>query len=222
MRITKSHLYIIFFCVILIPICSFAASTYGDVVEIGNFSKKDLDGWKKKSFAGETIYKINTENKKSYLHAKSIQSASALYKKIKVNINETPYLTWSWRIDEALSQLNERDKAGDDYAARIYIVFKTGLTPLSAKALNYIWSSGDSIKTTWPNAYTNKAIMIPLRCNVDKNGTWYTEKINVREDLLKHFGKLPKFIHGVAIMTDTDNTKNSASASYGDIYFSRK
>jgi len=189
-------------------------------VQVARFSEMNLDGWENKSFEGETQYSIKREEQNSYLYASSMQSASALYKKIKVNIHETPYLNWRWRVDKALSELNEKDKSGDDYAARIYVVFKTGYTPLSAKALNYVWSSNDISDTHWPNAYTKKEIMIPLRSNQDKTHTWQHEKVNIKEDLMKYFNKMPKHIDGVAIMTDTDNSKGVAGASYGDIYFS--
>lgn len=187
--------------------------------QIARFSEMNLDDWKNKSFEGKTKYSIKGEDQKFYLQAESIQSASALYKKIKVNIDETPYLNWSWRIDQALPKLNEKTKNGDDYAARIYVVFKTGFTPLSAKALNYVWSSDDNPDTHWPNAYTEKAIMIPLRSNQDEVHYWQHEKVNIKEDLMKYFNKAPKYIDGIAIMTDTDNSKGTASASYGDIYF---
>ncbi len=199
---------------------SFAKLSNAGVIQVARFSVMELDGWKNKSFQGKTKYSLKEENQKSYLQASSMQSASALYKKIKIDIRDTPYLNWSWRIDQALPQLNEKEKSGDDYAARIYVVFKTGLTPLSARALNYVWSSNTSTNTSWPNAFTEKAIMIPLRSNQDDTHTWQHEKVNVKQDLLQHFEVLPKYIDGVAIMTDTDNSKKSASASYGDIYFS--
>ena len=190
-------------------------------INVALFSEMEMRGWENKSFEGETQYEIKQENQNYFLHAASMQSASALYKKMKINIEDTPYLNWSWRVDQDLPELDEKTKTGDDYAARIYVVFKTGFTPLSAKALNYVWSSNHTIDTHWPNAYTEKAIMIPLRCKLDEAGTWYHEKVNIKEDLLKHFDKTPKFIDGIAIMTDTDNSKGKASASYGDINFSK-
>jgi len=199
---------------------SIANNTNIQKIVIGNFGAMNLEDWENKSFSGETSYKIAQENEEYFLQAESKQSASALYKKIKININETPYLNWSWRIDEALPVLDEKNKNNDDYAARLYVVFKTGLTPLSAKALNYVWSSNNKVGISWPNPYTEKAIMLPIRCNLDKPGKWHHEKVNVQEDLLKHFKKIPKFINGIAIMTDTDNTHKSAKARYGDIYFS--
>ncbi len=198
---------------------SFAES---EKILIADFSHNNLDGWENKSFSGETSYTLTEEEQNFYLQANSKQAASALYKKVKININETPYLNWSWRIDQALSEVDEKSKHGDDYAARIYVVFKTGFTPLSAKALNYVWSSSDEVNTHWHNPYTTKAIMIPLRCNLDENGIWRHEKANIRDDLLKHFKKVPKYIDGIAIMTDTDNSKKNAIASYGDIYFTSK
>jgi len=211
---------------ILIGLFSFLAadaiadSSREEDIPVARFSEMNLDGWENKLFEGETQYSIKSEEENSYLYASSMQSASALYKKIKVNIHNTPYLNWRWRVDKALSGLNEKDKSGDDYAARIYVVFKTGYTRLSAKALNYVWSSNGISDTYWPNAYTKKATMIPLRTNQDKTQTWKYEKVNIKEDLMKYFDKIPKHIDGIAIMTDTDNSKGVAGASYGDIYFS--
>ncbi len=206
---------------LLLATNSFGDQLTEDTVEVARFSEMNLSDWENKSFTGKTQYSIKEENKNSFLQATSEQSASALYKKVKININETPYLNWSWRIDQALPKLNEKTKTGDDYAARIYVVFKTGFTPLSAKALNYVWSSNSNPDTHWPNAYTEKAIMIPLRSDQDELNNWQNEKVNIKEDLMKFFGKILKHIDGIAIMTDTDNSKGTASASYGDIYFTR-
>lgn len=219
---TKKPISIILIACSLLAVSAIADESSESTVQVARFSAMDLSGWENKSFEGETQYAITNGNNNAYLSAKSMRSASALYKKIKINIDDTPYLNWSWRIDQALQELTEKEKSGDDYAARIYVVFKTGYTPLSAKALNYIWSSNDNPDTHWPNAYTDKAIMIPLRSRQDKTGTWIHEKINIKQDLLKYFDKAPKYIDGIAIMTDTDNSKGTARASYGDIYFSRK
>ena len=129
-----------------------------------------MDDWENKSFEGETQYSLKERRTEFLLTCrKHAIRFCTVYKKIKVNIHETPFLNWSWRVDQALPELNEKDKNGDDYAARIYVVFKTGFTPLSAKALNYVWSSNnDSSESHWPNAFTEKAIMIPLRSNRDE------------------------------------------------------
>lgn len=221
MTSNKSYLSSIFLTLsLLLTTTTFGESLAEGTVTVITFSEKNLNDWENKSFSGETHYSLKEENQKPYLHATSSQSASALYKKVKININDTPYLNWSWRIGQALPELDEQTKKGDDYAARIYVVFKTGYTPLSAKALNYVWSSNNDPDAHWPNAYTEKAIMIPLRSNQDETNHWKTEKVNIKEDLMKHFDKTPKYIDAIAIMTDTDNSEGTASASYGDIYFS--
>ena len=112
---------------ILISIpCFFIVNSYSNiheynVIQVAVFSMMKLDGWDSKSFQGETHYSFDTENQKNFLRANSNQSASALYKKIKVNIDETPYLNWRWRVDQALPELNEKEKNGDDYVARVYV-----------------------------------------------------------------------------------------------------
>lgn len=127
----------------LLNTSSFANSSNTNTFEVARFSAMDLDGWERKIFENETNYSLVEENQTYYLQAHSTQSASALYKKLKVDLHNTSYLNWSWRIDQGLPPLNEKEKNGDDYAARIYIVFKTGFTPLSVRALNYVWSSNN-------------------------------------------------------------------------------
>jgi hypothetical protein len=207
---------------LLIDIYASADISSEGKIQIARFSEMSLSKWKNKSFEGKTQYSLKENGQNSYLQANSMQSASALYKKVKINIDETPYLNWCWRVDQALPELDEKTKTGDDYAARIYVVFKTGYTPLSTKALNYVWSSNNTTDKYWPNPFTEKAIMIPLRSKQDKAGTWQHEKVNIKEDLKQYFKKLPIYIDGVAIMTDTDNSQGKASASYGDIYFSKQ
>ena len=190
-------------------------------IPVGNFSAMDLSGWEEKSFSGNTKYELLQENEETFLLATSDMTASALYKKIKIDLTKTPYLNWSWRIDKSVVGLNEQDKSGDDYAARVYVIVKLGLAPWKTKALNYVWSGSAADRSSWPNAFTDKAIMIPLRSPRDSNTQWQNEKVNIKEDFKKYFGKNIDRIDGVAIMTDTDNSKLSAVARYGDIFFSK-
>ena len=220
MRIKLKYTFFVVLFVIASVLESFALSREGEVVEVGLFSQSILSGWKEKTFEGNTQYDLNGEDDARYLRAVSDMSASAFYKKIKVDLQKTPYLNWSWRIDEGLPALQERTKQGDDYAARVYVIVKLGVAPWKTRALNYIWSSAEQVQDAWPNVFVDKAMMIPLRSSSDKEGQWQSEKVNVAVDFKNHFGLDVRFIHGVAIMTDTDNSSLSAAAAYGDIFFS--
>lgn len=208
-----------FLSVLLVTIVLPKYSISEQVVQVGMFSQKELSGWEQESFQGETKYHLAEDCENHYLRANARSAASALYKKIKIDLNDTPYLNWSWRIEKPLKPIAESTKQGDDYAARIYAIVRHGMLPWNTNALNYVWSSQAQPASAWPNAYTNKAWMIPLRSN---NGvyTWKQEKVNVKVDFLKYFGTEVRYIHAIAIMTDTDNTNGQAIAGYGDIFFS--
>ena len=182
----------------------------------------EIHDWKEKSFRGNTQYSIKQNGSRYVLEATAKMSASALFKRISVNIQDTPFLNWAWQIKSALPPLNEQTKNGDDYSARIYVVVKTGIAPWSTFALNYVWSSNETPSDSWPNAFTRNAIMIPLRNRNDATDVWQTEKINVRADIKKYLGKEIDRITGIAIMTDTDNSGGLATAHYGDIFFSTR
>ncbi len=88
-------------------------------------------------------------------------------------------------------------------------------------AINYIWESKASLGTMVPNSYTNKVILIVAESGETKLNTWVQEEHNILEDYKKAFGEDPPFISSIAIMTDSDNTKESAITYYGDTIFKR-
>jgi hypothetical protein len=206
----------------LIAIFFVSVSIYSqeNIINVGEFSSMNISGWHQKSFSGETLYEIESQYGLKYLYASADKSASALYKKVNIDLEKTPYLNWSWRVDKPLPELNEQTKSGDDYSARIYVIVKRGFAPWKTNALNYVWSSNKAPKQSWPNAFTDKAIMIPLRTSLDANQEWMSEKTNVKEDFKQYFGVEIEAIDGIAIMVDADNSGLQAAASYGDIFFS--
>jgi hypothetical protein len=140
-----------------------------------------------------------------------------------VDIQKYPWLNWRWRIENRLDIENETVKAGDDYAARIYVVVSGGLLPWRTRAISYVWADGAARGDTWENAFAGKnAMMMALKSRPDALSTWYTEKRNVYEDLKRLFGIEFQFINAVALMTDTDNSHGQVNAYYGDIYFSKE
>ena len=179
-----------------------------------------LSGWQNHSFKSHTRYQFAEENGQPLIKAVSINSASALVKKISINLDETPYIHWRWRVDGVLDSPNERTRQSDDYPARIYVVKKGGLAPWRTRSINYVWSSSQPVGTTWPSAYTEQSMMVAVRSGVSDVSRWKDERRNVKEDFRQFFGQDIHQIDLVALMTDTANTGTRATAWYGEIYFS--
>ncbi len=202
----------------LLAISTVASAADGDML-IGRFSAGDLKDWQTKSFQGETRYSLVEQGGQRALFADSRSAASGLYREIQVDLNRTPWLNWSWRVDRVLNDLDERTKAGDDYPARVYVVVSGGAAFWKTRSLVYVWSSKQPVGATWHNAFTSNARVMALRSGTKDAGGWISEKRDIRTDFRRLFGEDISQIDAVALMTDTDNSGQSATAWYGDIYF---
>lgn len=199
-----------------------AAATTLLRLSVGDFSNNNLADWHEKSFAGKTSYQLTSVDNSLRLCADSQKSASGLFKTIDVNLSKTPWLNWSWKIDNVIDGVNERQKNGDDYPARVYVIFKTGPFPWQLQTINYVFSNSQSLESRWPNAFTSRAQMIAVRSGKSDTGQWWQEKRNVAADYRQLFGRKLRHVSSVAIMSDTDNSRSSAKACYGDIYFTNE
>lgn len=218
-KITISPLYLIVIAVLQLA-CVSSVGAENSPVWVGQFSKGSLAGWQEESFVGHTTYQLRETEQGQTLHAKAQGQASAMFREIRVDLDKTPYLHWSWRVDNIITDNDELTKEGDDYPARIYVVVSGGAFYWRTYAVNYVWSSHQQTGSQWPNAYTENAQMMALRSGVEQLGQWVQEKQNVREDFRRLFGKDISHIDAVALMVDADDTLQSATASFGDIYFS--
>ena len=201
------------------------------------------DGWKPLTFKkipNSTAYELVADGTTVVVKATSDASASGLTREIKVDPSVFPVVHWRWKVENLLTRSDVTRKSGDDYPARLYITFEYDPQKVSfAKklkykagqvlfgdipiaALNYIWDSKTPIGTIVDNAYTDFAKMIVVESGAAKVGMWVEESRNVYQDYKQAFGEEPPMINGIAIMTDTDNTKDRAIAYYGDIRFVRK
>ena len=172
--------------------------------------------WEEKSFRGKTIYKVTMHENQLCIKATSHSSASALLYKVNYDPKDLPILTWRWKIDHILSKGNALTKEGDDYAARVYIVFPSSFF-WNTKALSYIWANKLPKETWIPNSYNANSRMIAVESGPSQTGRWVVEKRNVLEDYRRVFGQDPPKVGAIAIMTDTDNTGENAVAYYGPI-----
>ena len=208
---------------ILIIFLFFLTIAYAETINVFDFTEKELSTLKVRKVRGadaKTKYTIGSNENGKYIRAESNNSASGLGKEININLNETPFLNITWKVEKDLSGINEESKKGHDYAARVFVVKKTGATPLSNRAMNYVFSSNNDINTYHRSPFTKKSIDYVLSTTKDNLDEWVTVKVNVRE----HFKKFHKLelnnINGVAIMSDTDNSKLNSIAYYQNIYFS--
>ncbi len=189
-------------------------------VKIFEFTNEEMKTLQVRKVKGKTTYTFGSNENGNYLKAEAKGKASGLGKKVKINLIKTPFINITWKVEKDLSGIIENSKKGHDYAARVFVVKKTGVTPLSNKAINYVFSSNNSVGENWPSPYTKKSIDYVLSTTNEHQNEWVTVKANVRE----HFKNLHdldvKELNGVAIMTDTDNSKLKAISYYQNIYFS--
>lgn len=215
------------------------------VIQVGRFSSDQPgaglpNGWKPLTFKKvlkPTTYELVKDGDQVVVKATSDASASGLTKEVAINPKEYPLVRWRWKVDNLLQRSDVSRKGGDDYPARLYITFaydseKVGLGrklkykagralfgDIPIGALNYIWETKTPVGTIVENAYTDFAQMIVVESGSQKVGIWVDEERNIYEDYKKAFGEEPPVINGVAIMSDTDDTKERAVAFYGDISF---
>ena len=191
-----------------------------EAVRIFEFTDEEMKTLQVKKVKGKTTYTFGSNENGNYLKAEAEGKASGLGKEVKINLIKTPFINITWKVEKDLSGIVENTKKGHDYAARVFVIKKTGITPLSNKAINYVFSSNNSVGENWPSPYTKKSIDYVLSSTNEHQNEWVTVKANVREHF-KYLHDLDvKELNGVAIMTDTDNSKLKAISYYQNIYFS--
>ena len=198
----------------------FQQSLVAETINVFEFTKEEMKSLEVRKVKGKTIYTLGFNENGNYIRAEAEGKASGLGKELKINLLKTPFINITWKVEKDLPGIIENSKKGHDYAARVFVVKKTGATALSNRAINYVFSSNNSVGNNWPSPYTKKSIDYVLSTTKEHHNQWITVKANVRE----HFKKLHDLdvseLTGVAIMTDTDNSKLKAISYYQNIYFS--
>ena len=209
--------------IVFLIISSYSISALAEKVVVFEFTEQEfetLEVRKVRGSNGKTKYSLGMNENGSFLRAEAKGTASGLGKKVKIDLNKTPFINITWKIEKDLKGIDEKSKKGHDYAARVFVVKKTGLTPLSNKAVNYVFSSNNSTNEFWRSPYTKSSIDYVLSTTKDNLNEWVTVKANVKE----HFKKLHDLnveeLTGIAIMTDTDQTDIKTISYYQNIYFS--
>lgn len=209
--------------VLVLTLFAIGAGATGQRAVVGAFVPGSLDDWQTKSFKGYTDYTLIGSGPDRVLKASCQDTASAIALRVNVDLTKTPILHWSWRVDHVHPGLNGTMKQGDDYAARVYVIHDGGWFFWQTGAVNYVWANGKPVGSHWPNAFTDKAMMVAVQSGPpEQPGQWVQESRNVRVDFRKFYGLELKTLDGIAIMTDCDNSGLPAVAWYRNIYFSAK
>ncbi len=208
------------FIKILIITLFITTNLKSEILKVFDFTEEEFSQLKKRKVKGETSWKLGSNEEGNYIRAEAEGVGSGLGKEISIDLNKTPIINITWKIEKDLSGIIENSKKGHDFAARVFVVKKTGSTALSNRAVNYVYSSNSEIGEYWRSPYTKKSIDYVLSTTKQNLNEWVTVKANVKE----HFKLLHDLnvneLNGIAIMTDTDNSKLKAISYYQNIYFS--
>ncbi len=195
-----------------------------------------------KKIKSHTRYElVQEETGEVVVKAVSHASASGLTKKITIDPSSYPVLSWRWKILNHIKGADPRTREGNDFPARLYVTFRADLSnatfleklkdktttlfygqPPPFAAITYVWAFDLPVNTFYSSPYTDRAKICVLQRGDAHVGEWMKEERNIVEDFKTAFGEIPPTISAVAIMTDTDNTKGSATAFYGDIFFKKR
>ena len=204
--------------ILLITVASAASEI--KVFEFTEVELSELEVRKVRGADNKTNYSIGSNENGNFLKATADNAASGLGKELKIDLNKTPFINITWKVEKDLSGIKEDTKKGHDFAARVFVIKKTGATPLSNRAINYVFSSNNEIGFNSTSPYTKKSIDSVLSTTKNNLNEWVIVKANVKEDFKKFHNLDVKELDGLAIMSDTDNSKMKSIAYFQNIYFS--
>ena len=201
----------------------FQTTLYSEEVKVFEFTDKELSELTVRKVRGadnKTTYSVGSNENGNYLKAIADNAASGLGKEIKIDLNKTPFINITWKIEKDIPGIDETAKKGHDFAARVFVIKKTGATALSNRAVNYVFSSNQDVGSNSPSPYTKKSIDNVLATTKTNLNEWVTVKANVKDDFKKFHNLDVNELDGIAIMSDTDNSKQKSITYYQNIYFS--
>ena len=208
---------------ILVSLLLATNTLLADEIKVFDFTETELSKLEVRKVRGadnKTIYTVGANENGNFLKSVAENAASGLGKEIKIDLNKTPFINITWKIEKDLSGIKENTKKGHDYAARVFVIKKTGATPLSNRAINYVFSSNNEVGSNWPSPYTKKSIDNVLASTKNNLNEWISVKANVKDDFKKFHNLDVNQLDGLAIMSDTDNSKMKSIAYFQNIYFS--
>jgi len=197
---------------------SFGGAQSDSVVFSAGFGPGWEDRWRVERLdARATTFSVEEESGDSILRSDSDAGAAALWQPLQLDAEGLSF-AWRWKVASALPDNHrERERAGDDYAARVFVIFDG--TPFSreARAICYVWASGEPPRSVYPNPYISSVMTVVLRSGNDRAGSWVMEERDVAADYEMAFGVSPGRVSGLAVMADADDTGLAATAWFDDL-----
>lgn len=216
----------------------------GEVVRLDRFANESLKvpaPWQVVQLDKKvppTVYRLTRWDSVMAIEATAEQSMALLARPVEVDLNRTPVLCWRWRVDAPLVKADMATKAGDDYAARVYVAFALPPSEISwvlrsklalarsiygdavpDAAINYVWDNRYPVGTRKPNAYTDRTHMIVAESGAVNAGKWVVARHDVQQDVIAEFGSQQARMVQLSVASDTDNTKENAHAGFADFQF---
>jgi hypothetical protein len=200
----------------------------------------NLDGWRQIRLSDQVAantFMARSWDGRAAIEIQSANSMSLLATQVTVDLAKTPYLCWWWRISGVLNTAEMQTRAGDDYAARLYLSVQLPVDQMSLGrrlqlglaraiwgedvpdgAVNYVWDNLQPIGYEQENAYTDLARMVVLQSGDAQAGRWVSQYRNVRADIDRLFGAQAKVVQ-LAVTADTDNTGESVQTGFAGLQF---
>ena len=198
----------------------FFCNANSEILKVFDFTEEELKTLEVRKIKGETLWSVGSNQNGNFLKAEANGVASGLGKEINIDLNKTPFLNITWKVEKDLKGIIENSKKGHDYAARVFVIKKTGTTPLSNRALNYVFSSNNDIDQNWFSPYTKKSVDYILSTTKKNYNEWVSVKVNIKDHFKKFHNLDVDNLDGIALMTDTDNSELLAISYYQNIFFS--
>ena len=198
----------------------FFCNANSEILKVFDFTEEELKTLEVRKIKGETLWSVGSNQNGNFLKAEANGVASGLGKEINIDLNKTPFLNITWKVEKDLKGIIENSKKGHDYAARVFVIKKTGATPLSNRALNYVFSSNNDIDQNWFSPYTKKSVDYILSTTKKNYNEWVSVKVNIKDHFKKFHNLDVDNLDGIALMTDTDNSELLSISYYQNIFFS--
>jgi DUF3047 family protein len=208
-----------FLAAMLLALISISAQSDAAAPHPVTLSPADLKHWLETRFKGATVYRAEDGGRGQVLHAIANGTASGLCQKVQIDLKALPILRWSWRLDRAPAQRNERAQDGDDQRLRLGLLYESGEDEESILSVQYVWSQSEPRVAIWPNPFIATARQIAVRSGPAQPGTWHVEQRDAQADFRTAFGHDVDRVDAVCVMTDGDQTGALVEAWYGDITF---